>query len=349
MPKQNNYIYFAVGLLFALVFVGADLKIAKADYVTMIDGKPAEVRYNESTKLLDVYYVGETEPLATGVSFTQDESTNNRGVLNMEDLEAKSKGAISKDTEIKAPEREEQTGITDSSEEADDYSCLQVGVCGTTVIGYNSDPNDPNYALYSNTNAREIVTVFLRDSGQAQGNNAWNQAPGEISESGVFGLEDDKGIKLIDKTTLTSEEANAILKELGADFRVAGDIENVSRQDLLKALQSDFDEDEEEVVSGGEEEEEKIPKSPFVPTADCAFLATPTEILYSKSSNLQWNCNIVDGCSIKDEFNTVVQSSLPTMSGGVKVTPLKTTRYYLSCPQDKTWEAMVRVFSSGIQ
>jgi hypothetical protein len=342
MPKHNNYVYFAVGLFFALIFVGTNIKVAKADYVTMLGDKPIEVKYNADSGKLDVYYVGETEPLATGVSFTQDESTNNRGVLDMGDLEEKSKGTISKDTEIKAPEREEQAGVTDSSEEADDYSCSQVGVCGTTVIGYNSDPNDPNYALYSDTDAQEIITVYLRNSGQAEGNDAWDQAGGEAYASLINS----------NQGTLSSDEVNDILGQLGVDFRVDPNISEVSRKDVLDALAKSVDNENEEE----EEDEDEVPSEPvlppagpFVPITECTFMATPTEILYSKSSQLNWSCNQTNGCSIKDEFNMVVQSSLPTVSGGAKVTPLKTTRYYLNCPENKTWETMVRVFSSGIQ
>jgi hypothetical protein len=350
MPKHNNYIYFAVGLLFALIFVGTDLKTAKADYVTMFGDKPIEVKYNADTKKLDVYYVGETEPLATGVSFTQDESTNNRGVLDMEDLEAKSEGKISKDTEIEVPEGREITDATgdpvmDSSERAEDYSCTQVRDCGTTVRGYNDDDNNPTYALFNDTTVQEIVTIFLRNSDPSEGAGAWDKAEKQAGD-----LVDKYDLKDVDM--LTVREVNNILKDLKANFKVSGDpTDTVSRLDLLKAL-ADRNEEEDDEPSGEEDnEEDNHPGLPIIPvvSTECSFSAAPTEILYSKSSQLSWNCNKVNGCLIKDEFNAVVQSPLPTVSGGVKVTPLKTTRYYLNCPENKTWEALVRVFSSGIQ
>ncbi|HQA95893.1 MAG TPA: hypothetical protein PLN18_00790 [Candidatus Colwellbacteria bacterium] len=339
-------IYFAAGLLFALTFAGADLKTAKADYVTMINGEPAEVKYNESTGKLDVYRVGEDEPFAEGVSFKQDESTNNRGVLDMDDLADKaSKNNVTiQDTEVKAPTRQEQGGVMDSTEEADDYSCRQVSSCGNNVIGYGSEnPKDPNYALYSSTDVQEIWTVYLRNSGQYTGNDAWDQAGKDASKY----LQEHPELN---KATLTAEEANNLLTDLGANFQVDKNIENVSRLDLLKAIDQ-AGRAAEEQEPGEEEGEPWTPPEtgPFVSVLDCSFTAIPAEILYSKSSRLRWNCNRADTCSISDETGVVIRSSIVTMSGEVQVTPLKTTRYFLNCSDNKSWETLVRVFSSGIQ
>jgi len=330
-------IYFAAGLLFALAFAGADLKTAKADYVDYVNGQAVQVHYTETVNgqmKADIIDVNTGNTIATGVDLNLDEA-NNRGVPDKNQIEQQA----GKYYDIQPPEREEQAGVMDSTERADDYSCKQVQQCGNGVIGYGSEkPNDPNYALYSATDAREIVTVFLRNSGQAQGNKAWEDAE-EIAAS------------LNSSPTLNSDAVNKILADIGADFRVGLNIETVSRKDLLEALAQAGQASNQ---PGSPDEEEGEPwtppeTGPFVSVLDCSFTATPAEILYSKSSRLRWNCNRADTCSISDETGVVVRSSIVTMSGEVQVTPLKTTRYFLNCSDNKSWETLVRVFSSGIQ
>lgn len=321
-------IYFAAGLLFALTFAGADLKTAKADYVDYVNGREVLVQYDWDTGKLDLIDISTGSVIGNDLDFTQDE--NGRGVPTGYD--------------ITPPDREETLGITDSSERAEDYSCSQVGVCGTTILGYSSDPNRPNYALYSATDAREIVTVYLRNSGQAQGNTAWEDAPANK----IF----TNHPELLSGDKLSAQAVNNILEELGADFKVDPNITgDISRKDLLDALKR-VNEDmgqQEDSEEEGPSTPNLPPLGPFVPVTDCSFTATPTEILYSKSSQLRWNCNVIDECSIRDESGIVVRASTLTATGTVNVTPLKTTRYFLNCPDGKNWEVLVRVFSSGIQ
>jgi hypothetical protein len=336
MTKYNK-ICLAVGLLFVLAFAGADLKTAKADYVDYVNGQAVQVHYTETVNgqmKADIIDVNTGQTIATGVDLNLDEK-NNRGVPDKNQIEQQAGQYY----DIQPPEREEQAGVMDSTERADDYSCRQVDSCGNNVIGYGSNkPNDPNYALYSATDAREIVTVYYRNSGQYQGNDAWIAAEG-IAAS------------LNSSPTLTSQQVNDILGLLGANFQVAPNIEEVSRYDLIKALEQAGQNGSEPGGSPDEEEEEWTPPEtgPFVSILECSFTATPAEILYSKSSRLRWNCNRADTCSISDETGVVVRSSITTMSGEVQVSPLKTTRYYLNCSDNKSWETLVRVFSSGIQ
>ncbi|HOF50098.1 MAG TPA: hypothetical protein PLH22_00175 [Candidatus Colwellbacteria bacterium] len=328
MTKYNK-ICLSLGLLFVLAFAGADLKTAKADYVDYVNGREVLVQYDWDTGKLDLIDVSTGSTIANDLDFTQDD--NGRGVPV---------GGY----DIEPPEREETLGITDSSERAEEYSCSQVGVCGTTVIGYNSNPQNPNYALYSATNTREIVTVFLRHSGQSQGNQAWDDA-----EDDAASLIEKYGIN--ENSVLDSKTVNDILRDLGANFKVDDNIDSVSRKELLEALAQAGQNGSEPGGSPDEEEEEWTPPEtgPFVSILECSFTATPAEILYSKSSRLRWNCNRADTCSISDETGVVVRSSITTMSGEVQVSPLKTTRYYLNCSDNKSWETLVRVFSSGIQ
>jgi hypothetical protein len=370
MPKHNNYVYFAVGLLFALFFVGANAKVAKANYVDYINGQEVEVRYNNDTGKLDIYDLNNPdEPIASDVDFTLD--SNGRGVPDVGQMEEKTG---TKDyNDIKQPEGEETqnaTGgwVTDSSEREEDYSCTQVGGCSTDVIGYRPDVDNPTYALNSRTDVQEVITVYLRDSGQASGNDAWIKA-GEIMED----------MNKTNESNLTVTQVNELLTVLGSDIQLSGE-GTVTRGNLLSALnaasaEKSGEECDQDVWSCGSwsvcsmdgeqsricdlsyncpgvstpsPEETRTCTPPEILT-ECTFTATPTEILYSKSSQLNWNCNQTNGCSIKDEFGLVIESSLPIVSGGAKVTPLKTTRYYLNCPENKTWETVVRVFSSGIQ
>ncbi|MCL4406190.1 MAG: hypothetical protein M1586_00750 [Patescibacteria group bacterium] len=347
MPKNNNYIFLGIGLLFAMTFIGADIKVAKADYVDYVNGQEVMVHYNKDTGKLDLIDLNSNETIASNLDFMQDAS--GRGVPSQSQINEQ----LGSGYQIQQPPRTEVLGTTDSSERAETYSCTQVGVCGTTVIGYSSNPSDPNYALYNDTSTQEIITVYLRDSGQAQGNEAWEQAGGSAYSALIDG----------NQGALTSDQVNAILEGLGADFRVAGGLDEVSRKDLLQALRSipSVAVNEEGGPTPPPPAEPPArpvvppagpvvpPAEPVIPPTECTFTAVPTEILYSKSTKLTWSCNQTDSCAIQDDAGHTVLSSLPSTSSYVSVSPLKTTGYSLNCSGGKSWNVNVRVFSSGIQ
>lgn len=325
MPKNSNYL---IGIcLFTLVVFGSGIQSAKADYVDYVNGVEVLVRYNDATGNVDIVNNETGAVMAADVTITRN--ADGRGIPNLD--------ASSDVFGITPPGREGEAGITDSSERAEDYSCSRVNVCGTTVIGYSANPQNPNYALYSDTNMQEVATIFLRDSGQATGTAAWEKA-------GADGY--------TERIDMTVDQVNNFLKDLGANFRITGKDGSaiVTRMDLLNALAEKGDV-EEGVMEGiiPEEPGENVP--PPVPevSIECAFSALPTEILYSKTSKLNWSCNKTAGCKIQDEFGATVLSSLSSLSGDTTVTPLKSTKYFLNCPEGKSWSANVRVFSGSVQ